>query len=67
MPLTISAKRCQDIRRRLIEARLQKLVTNTINEPGETTFGSVDQFFEHLDALTSRPTDRPPRSAKKGL
>jgi hypothetical protein len=65
VPLTISEQRYREIRRRVAEAELQKVVKQTIDEPGEVTFSGVDLLFKHLNALVERSEDHPPRSAKK--
>ena len=65
MALTITESRYQEIRRRIIDANLQKSVTEAISKPGETTFSGVEQFFEHLDDLVAWPKGRPERSRKR--
>jgi hypothetical protein len=65
MPLAISERRYQEIRRRVAEAQLQRQVTEIMAAPGEMTFESVDAFFEHLDAVVERFENRPARPRNK--
>ena len=65
MPLTFSERRYQDIRRRVAEAQLQRQIKEAMAAPGEMTFESVDQFFDHMDAVVGRSEDRSPWSNKK--
>jgi hypothetical protein len=64
MPLTITPERYQEIRRKVMERRLAAKAAEIVHEPGEMTFGSVDEFMSHLDALTE-PESEPRQSRRK--
>lgn len=64
MALTMSEERYQEIRRKVMKQRLATKVEKIVSEPGARTFGSVDEFFEFLDALVP-PKDTAPESRRK--
>jgi hypothetical protein len=65
MPLTISKRRYTEIKAAVEAQRAKAKAAEVASEPGAMTFQTVDQLFQHLDALVP-PKDPSPPSRRKG-
>jgi len=65
MTLTITEERYQQIRQKVLERRLMRLVDEA-RRSGTKTFQTVDEFMAFLDTLVaSDPPTKPPRKRRE--
>lgn len=65
MALTMSVKRYQEIREKVMRRRLTAKVEKIVSEPGAMTFQTVDEFFNFLDRVEEAPESEPRQSRRK--